>query len=176
MKIKSLFAALAFALAAPAAFAQSCTSSSDLGTLGSSETWFGNSFTDEQQFNDCYSFTLGSGSDVSGLTAELDLSIKFDVDVTSVTLRGGSLGAGQSLLASTGEFSFDNLGAGVYQLVVSGDVSQVASRYLLLGVGYVGAISAAPNFTAAVPEPETYAMLAMGLGLVGWMSRRRRQV
>jgi len=26
---------------------------------------------------------------------------------------------------------------------------------------------------AAVPEPETYAMMGLGLGLVGWMSRRR---
>ncbi len=29
---------------------------------------------------------------------------------------------------------------------------------------------------AAVPEPETYAMLLAGLGLVGWMARRRKAV
>jgi hypothetical protein len=27
---------------------------------------------------------------------------------------------------------------------------------------------------APVPEPETWAMLLAGLGLVGWMARRRR--
>lgn len=31
------------------------------------------------------------------------------------------------------------------------------------------------NFTSAVPEPETYAMLLIGLGLIGWMNRRKQQ-
>jgi hypothetical protein len=173
MKIKTLLASLAFVLAAPAAFAQSCTSNTGLETLGSGNTLFGNWFSSAQTFSDCYSFTLASASDVSGLTAAIDLSIKFDVDVDSVTLLGGGLGS-QSLTADTGEFSFDNLTAGVYQLVVSGDVSRVANFGTLLGVGYGGAISASA-ITAPVPEPETYAMMAMGLGLIGWVSRRRRR-
>jgi hypothetical protein len=175
-KFKSFLAALAFLLAAPAAFAQSCTSTTNLGTLSTRDTSISHWFTRAQHFNDCYNFSLGSSSDVSGLTAELDLSIKFDVDVTSVTLIGGSLGSGRSLTANTGEFEFDNLAAGVYRLIVSGDVTRVASFGTLLGVGYAGSISATPVSVAApVPEPETYAMLAMGLGLVTWVTRRRRQ-
>jgi len=30
--------------------------------------------------------------------------------------------------------------------------------------------------TAAVPEPETYAMLLAGLGLIGTIARRRRRM
>jgi hypothetical protein len=47
------------------------------------------------------------------------------------------------------------------------------------GYGAIGTMSGYPvsqSITAAVPEPETYAMMMAGLGLVGFMSRRRRQV
>lgn len=39
---------------------------------------------------------------------------------------------------------------------------------------YLGAQNAAVNLAAAVPEPTTYAMLLAGLGLVGFMVRRRK--
>lgn len=37
-------------------------------------------------------------------------------------------------------------------------------------------VSGSVNFTvAAIPEPETYAMMLAGLGLMGFMARRRKQ-
>ncbi|MBT9538319.1 choice-of-anchor I family protein [Thiobacillus sp.] len=48
---------------------------------------------------------------------------------------------------------------GVSYLVIANEVSNTTSLYQL---------------TAAVPEPETYAMLLAGLGLVGFMARRRQ--
>jgi len=56
------------------------------------------------------------------------------------------------------------LPAGFYQLKVSGTaVGATAS--------YGGNIVATP-----VPEPETYAMLLAGLGVVGFLARRRQNV
>ncbi|MFZ2971449.1 MAG: PEP-CTERM sorting domain-containing protein [Ferribacterium limneticum] len=46
------------------------------------------------------------------------------------------------------------------------------------GYGLVGTMSGYPvsqTITAAVPEPESYAMLSAGLGLMGVVARRRRQ-
>jgi hypothetical protein len=40
--------------------------------------------------------------------------------------------------------------------------------------GYSGAVLDNVTLTAAVPEPETYAMLLGGLGLMGFMERRRK--
>ena len=42
------------------------------------------------------------------------------------------------------------------------------------GVGSMDGSPLSLTITAAVPEPETYAMMMAGLGLVGWMSRRRK--
>lgn len=47
------------------------------------------------------------------------------------------------------------------------------------GYGAIGTMAGYPvseTITAAVPEPETYAMMMAGLGMVGWMSRRRKSV
>jgi len=40
--------------------------------------------------------------------------------------------------------------------------------------GYSGAVIDNVSVTAAVPEPETYAMLLAGLGMVGFIARRKR--
>jgi len=46
----------------------------------------------------------------------------------------------------------------------------------LLGDGSIAQIGVDNSaFVASVPEPETYAMLLAGLGLVGWVGRRRKQ-
>jgi len=159
MKSKLFAVALALAVSAPAMAA--CTSTFEMGVLGTpSIQALGNSFKSTQHFNDCYGFTLNSSANVGGLLGPLNLG--------SITLSGGGLST--SLTDSTASvFSFNDLLAGVYQLVISGDVKNGWG-------GYGGVLVAtASSVVAPVPEPKTYALLALGLLAMGWVVRRRNE-
>ena len=111
----------------------------------------------------------------SGTTA-LSSGSNLDLNVSSLTLSGA--GRVTSLVDLTpGVFSFSNLVAGSYQLNVSGTVTKGKGwdDILPLPVGYAGSLTTNAAVTP-VPEPETYALLLMGLGTVGWMARRRGSI
>jgi hypothetical protein len=168
MKSKLFAVALALAVSAPAMAA--CTSTFELGVMGTpSDSFFGNKFGSAQHFNDCYNFTLNSSANVKG--GLLDIG---PISLGSITLSGGGLST--SLIDSTASaFSFNDLLAGVYQLVISGDVKN--GGFLGGGWGvYVGGLHAtASSVVAPVPEPKTYALLALGLLAMGWVVRRRNE-
>lgn len=67
----------------------------------------------------------------------------------------------------------NHLAAGKYALEVNGSENRTVDT------GF-GVIRDAPDFTARlqvtpIPEPETYALMLAGLGLVGFMARRRKR-
>jgi len=85
-----------------------------------------------------------TGSAISGLTASLYLGN---------TLKSTSTGL---------NYSFSNLLSGTYTLKASGTVANGGFNLLIT------------NYTVTpVPEPETYAMLLAGLGVMGAIARRR---
>lgn len=118
--------------------------------------------------------TLGTTSNLTGTLGSIDSAVltfgsfNFPVTFSSVTFSGSSL-SGESYSSAVGgsTFSFSNLLAGVYTLKASGEVGP-------LGTGGGGGLIAADYNIAAVPEPETYAMLLAGLGMMGFVARRRR--
>ena len=107
-------------------------------------------------------FTMGfyGGSGI-GLSTGGDALNIFDAAGTLVTgVRFGETTAG---------VSFDNAAG------LTGNISTLSS----LGVNgafrsFDGGEIASPGAVAAVPEPETYAMLLVGLGVIGALARRRR--
>jgi hypothetical protein len=159
-------------IAAPVS-AAGCTDSFNLGSMGPpGVTLIGNDFYAPQQFGDCYNFSLSNSAEAFGLTLEWDWSRTTNINVNSVSLSGTGLPS--TVVDSTPDrFSFSNLLAGTYQLIVSGSVSGYSS-YGSGPVGYVGLLATSRSSVAApVPEPETYVMLALGLAMVGWTLKRR---
>jgi hypothetical protein len=176
MKSKLFAVALVLAVSAPAMAA--CTSTFELGVLGTpSGSLLFNSFGSVQHFNDCYNFTLDGSADAEGMVLGLDASPRQrDIHLGSISLSGGSLSS--SLIDPTvTTFSFNDLLAGAYQLVISGDVTGRNGGVFGGGfVGYGGAlVVAASSVVAPVPEPKTYALLALGLIAMGWVVRRRNE-
>ena len=172
MKFKGLAAAVAALMLAGPAMAVTCTSTASFGNMGPpAARYFGDIFFDVGSFTDCYSFNLSASSDSFGGTVTWDTSAnQLDITVNTVSLyRGSSLIGSDSSAAA---FAFDNLAAGSYVLAVAGGVTAGSGRFPS-PVGYAGGIS---TIAAAVPEPESYAMLLAGFVGVGAVSLRRKKI
>lgn len=129
-------------------------------------------------FTDVFTFTLTAASDtissaVALLLPGLTGGPSYAIDNGTLTLfsdpgNDGAAGVNVALAnttygSSTGILAYNNAAAGSYFWAVSGDaVGSQGGVYLY-----------AANTAAAVPEPETYAMMLAGLGLIGFIGRRR---
>lgn len=132
-----------------------------------------------RSFSDTLSFTLDA--DVSSLSFTVSTIERLgngnnwgNVNFQSLSISGLSVtsnGTGSGLTwTSTGPIA-----AGTYSLTFSGSGaspndgrSWASSNSLRYDLAYT-AVAVSP-----VPEPETYAMMLAGLGLVAWVSRRRK--
>lgn len=120
-------------------------------------------------FIDFFNFLAPVGAvQASGATVSIDLVPFANIDNLQIILYNGPSGAGSIVASGTaGEFSqLENVGIAAnsaYSFRVSGSVVGAPLGY------YTFTAVAAP-----VPEPETYALMLAGLGVVGFVAARRR--
>lgn len=161
-----------------AAASMSQASTTNLGSIGP-DTPYSNYFSIERlgAFEDFYTFSLlapGSFNDRRTIT--------FTIDEAFNQVRSGFNGLTRGLFSAATNteieassniehgqvYFYNNLAAGDYYFKVSGEGWKVADYVPDPRYNALINISAAP-----VPEPETYAMLLAGLGVLGTVIKRR---
>ncbi|MFY9477021.1 MAG: FxDxF family PEP-CTERM protein [Aquabacterium sp.] len=159
--LRSLAAAAALALGSAGAFA---ATAGDLGTNPSYAeiTGYGTQFG---PVTFSYSFTLDSATNLSDLFGSLKAT---DESSILVTLSGPTSFSTTitPTLTTPKSFTFSGLADGAYTL--SFVATPIASTFAAYG-GFATTV-------AAVPEPESMALVLAGLGVMGMVARRRTSV
>lgn len=160
--------AIGMAVSSFTANAATVTSNFNNGTITNSATLIGNVFTvPGDSFIDNWNFTIAPNEQFAAIAADIDNLPAFEIDPSSfgAKLIGSSQTWNAVKVGDTIRFDSMLLAPGNYDLQIFGTIVGT------IGGAYAGTISA---FAVPVPEPETYAMMLAGLGMIGFMVRRRK--
>lgn len=176
---KSLFAAVVFATASfgsSAVMAQTVGTTPQVLDLTDGTGFFGDTLAagnSGASFDDHFTFTVEgtTGWNFDAVVSSISRTASTGLDITGLSLYSV---AGDTLVASGMQMSSgaidvwtvstNSLAAGDYYLAVSGNLVSADAA------SFGGAVALA----APVPEPETYGMMLAGLGVVGFLARRRK--
>lgn len=174
---KSLIAAMVLASASfgSTAFAQTDVSSPVQALdLVDNTAFFGSSFTEGNSgntFADRFTFTVGGTVplNMDAIVASVSRSADVGLDITGLEVYDDAdtlLASGTSIRTGATDVwtvRGDALESGAYYLQVNGNI--VSDE----GASFGGAVMLMP-----VPEPEAYGMMLGGLGILGFLARRRK--
>ncbi|RZJ09795.1 MAG: PEP-CTERM sorting domain-containing protein [Rubrivivax sp.] len=154
MKLKTLTAAAIVAFSASSAFASPTFDGGEHGSFKAAIEAPVGTFVNEYDFTLTGTYDLKANLGFAGIAGTFGVFKVGTPDDTALFSWSFSGPANQVTETFT-------LGSGSYYYLVSGKSKS----------GYYSLTSTA---VAAVPEPETYALLAAGLGVIGFVARRRR--
>lgn len=164
MKFRSLLLAAMLAASTGTALAEDLTQNVSMSTVspGSYTAHFGSDHNYAGAFTDTFTFNPAVGPSLANAVIQtLSLMGNNNLNFTGASLNGNAL-----TLSPTGAYEWGMLNpvnvTGTLTLTVMGNV-------ITPSASYSGDIN-----VAAVPEPETYGMLLAGLGVVGFLARRRK--
>ena len=166
MKFSKTLLAAALCLATSAALA----GGGPLTFVGTTASFNSSAAIVDSPITDVYTFSVASSSTATGQVGSAQLVPTSDFDFTSIVVNGPSGSFNFAMLLGdpneTWGMSPVLLAAGDYTLTVKGIISAPAA---------VGSYGGNFNLVAApVPEPETYALMMAGLGVLGFVARRRK--
>lgn len=181
--VSSFYKNIAFVLMLAGAAGANATVT-DLGNVNPAvPTTFTGSVLSPGPFNDVFSFILppnsGSGYSVLNFPLSIPGAGNFNTVISSISLysnadrilfNGDDANVSSFLIPGGNTFSFSwapSLGGSIYI-----SISGIANGSF--GGLYSGSISVSPSIgISPIPEPETYAMLLAGLGMIGAIIRRK---
>jgi hypothetical protein len=136
----------------------------DLGTLTNGDTDFGTYSVGKGSFSDTIDFSLGSASNLEAGIGSLEVLLGGTVRTGITSLNMVIYNSSSAVLGSGTDITVSSiLPTGSYFAVITG-----------IGSGSNGGKFGGTFAVSAVPEPSTWAMMFVGLGLVGFIAMRRK--
>lgn len=173
MNLKSLAGASLLALVTAAAHAENLSPTVELVPNAGTPGYFSAALGVTHEFAGSFTDTITISGATAGMVSASLVTIGFlpetDIDLVSVTLNGLPLiidGGSTAVEVASLPLSAFN---GMLTLVVTGTAAPLLGTGEAIAASYAGTV----NVSSPVPEPESYALLLAGLGVVGLLSRRR---